>query len=159
AVVDADPLPPGPGRRQPGEATVPPSIQASLHARLDRLREAREVAQVAAAIGRDFSLDLLGQVAGLGEAELGNAMARMLAAGLVRSAGATSPGRYRFKHALIRDAAYSTIIRSRRRDLHARIGRALVEARVPERATARPQLIAWHFTEAGLAAEAAAWWL
>jgi class 3 adenylate cyclase/predicted ATPase len=141
---------------------VPPSIQASLLARLDRLQEARVAAQVAAAIGRDFDGELLGRVAGLDAGALRSALGRLLASGLVvaaeETAAAAAGGRYRFKHALIRDVAYGTAVRPRRRELHARIARAL-EAEVADGAARKPHLLAHHLTEAGLAAEAAARWL
>ncbi|HYZ33968.1 MAG TPA: hypothetical protein VE684_16990, partial [Crenalkalicoccus sp.] len=146
------------GLREPAPAAVPSSIHASLLARLDRLGAARNLAEVAAAIGREFGLDLLGRVAGLRPEELEVPMARLLASGLVHPAGPSGGRSYRFKHALICDAAYGTILRTRRRELHARIAEAL-EAAASQDGPARPQLLAHHYTEAGLAAPAARWWL
>jgi predicted ATPase len=135
---------------------VPPTLQASLLARLDRLGQAaKEAAQAAAAIGRDFPHDLLAAVAGLPEPALREAVSRLVASGLVHARGIPPDASYSFKHALVRDAAYGMLLRGRRRDLHARIGREL-ERRRDEAAGARPEVLARHFAEAGLAAKRSA---
>ena len=135
---------------------VPTSIHASLLARLDRLEGARPIAEVAAAIGRDFSLDLLRQVCGVSDQVLAAAMERLLVSGLVLQSDPPGAGRYRFKHALISDAAYGIIVRARRRALHQRIAQAM-EAQSPQAGAAEPQLLAHHYSEAGLPDLAAAW--
>src|SRR5580693_518112 len=100
---------------------VPASLHASLMARLDRLGAAKEVAQIGAAIRREFSHALLAAVARKPEAELGSALDRLLAAGLLFRQGVPPHANYLFKHALVRDAAYGTLLREPRRELHARI--------------------------------------
>ena len=141
----------------PGLA-VPASLHASLMARLDRLGPAKEVAQVGAAIGREFSHALLAAVVSKPEAELASALDRLVEAGLLFRQGVPPHTTYLFKHALVQDAAYGTLLREPRRALHAAIARALTE-RFPERAAAQPELVAHHFTEAALPAEAVGYWL
>ncbi len=136
---------------------VPPSLHASLMARLDRLGPAKEVAQIGAAIGREFSYALLGAVAGKPEAELAAALDRLVATGLLFPQGVPPHVTYLFKHALVQDAAYGTLLREPRRALHTRIAEAL-GSRFSEIAEARPELLAHHFTEAGLIEKAAAHW-
>ena len=104
---------------------VPASLHASLMARLDRLGSAKEVAQIGAAIGREFSYALLAAVARKPETELGSALDRLIAAGLLFRQGAPPHATYLFKHALVQDAAYGTLLREPRRALHARIAEAL----------------------------------
>ncbi len=139
---------------------VPASIHASLLARLDRLGEAREIAEIAAAIGREFSLPLLDRVCGRPASVLRAAMGRLLSSGLVQAAGEGSAeaSQFRFKHALIWDAAYGTIVRARRRALHETIAQTL-EAHFPQMATAQPQLVAHHYAAADITDGAAKWWL
>ena len=128
-------------------------------ARLDRLGPAaRAVAQVGAVIGREFSHELLAAVAGLGEDELAAALDQLTGAGLVFRRGEGPEAGYLFKHALVRDAAYGTLLRDRRRQLHAAIARAL-EERFPELAGTAPELLAHHLTEAGEAERAVRYWL
>ena len=105
--------------------SVPPSLHASLMARLDRLGPAKEVAQIGAVIGREFSHALLAAVARKPEAELNSALHRLIAAGLLFRQGAPPHATYLFKHALVQDAAYGTLLRDARRALHARIAEAL----------------------------------
>jgi class 3 adenylate cyclase/predicted ATPase len=136
---------------------VPASLHASLMARLDRLGSAKEVAQIGAAIGREFSHALLASVALKPEAELRSALDRLVSAGLLFRQGAPPHAAYLFKHALVQDAAYSTLLREPRRALHARIGEAL-EIQFAEIAENRPELPARHFTEAGLLEKAAHLW-
>jgi predicted ATPase len=128
-------------------------LQASLMARLDRLGPAKEVAQIGAAIGREFSHGLLAAVVRKPVAELGSALDGLIAAGLLFRQGVPPHATYLFKHALVQDAAYSTLLRSRRQPLHARIA-ATLEEQFPETAAAQPQLLAHHCTEAGLAEKA-----
>jgi predicted ATPase len=101
---------------------VPASLQASLMARLDRLGPAKEVAQIGAAIGREFSHALMAAVTHKAEVELQSALDRLMAAGLLFRQGAPPHATYLFKHALVRDAAYGTLLREPRRALHASIG-------------------------------------
>ena len=136
---------------------VPASLQASLMARLDRLGPAKELAQIGAAIGREFSYALLAAVAGKPEAELASALDRLMLSGLLFRQGLPPHATYLFKHALIQDAAYGTLLREPRRSLHARIAEML-EIRFPEMAEAQPELLARHCTEAGLIKKAVAFW-
>jgi predicted ATPase len=136
---------------------VPSSLHASLMARLDRLGPAKEVAQVGAAIGREFSHALLAGVAGKPDAELGSALDRLVAAGLLFRQGTPPYATYLFKHALVQDAAYGTLLRDQRRALHARIAETL-ESGFADIAEKQPELLARHCTEAGLIEMAADCW-
>jgi predicted ATPase len=136
---------------------VPGSLQASLMARLDRLGPAKEVAQIGAAIGREFSHSLLTAVAGKPEAELASALDRLIQSGLLFRQGLPPHASYLFKHALIQDAAYGTLLREPRRALHTRIAEAL-ESQFAEIAESQPELLARHWTEAGLIEKAAGFW-
>jgi class 3 adenylate cyclase/predicted ATPase len=140
----------------PGLA-VPASLHASLMARLDRLGSAKEVAQIGATIGRVFTHALLAAVSRKAEAELIPALDRLAAAGLLSRQGAPPHATYLFKHALVQDAAYGTLLREPRRALHARIVEAL-EDQFPEIAENQPELLARHCTEAGLIEKAAGLW-
>ena len=137
--------------------SVPPSLHASLLARLDRLGSAKEVAQIGAAIGREFSHTLLAAVAPKPEGELEGALDRLVGAGLLFRQGAPPHATYLFKHALVQDAAYGTLLREPRRALHARIAEAL-ESRFAEIAETQPELLARHCAEAGLTGKAAQLW-
>jgi class 3 adenylate cyclase/predicted ATPase len=140
-------------------AAVPAALHAPLMARLDRLGQApKEIAQIAAAIGREFSFELLAAVAERREAELLDALGRLGDAGLVFHRGAPPHATYLFKHALVRDAAYGSLLRRRREELHARIAAAL-EADFPEEVAAEPELLAHHLTEARLLEKAVRYWL
>jgi tetratricopeptide (TPR) repeat protein len=119
-------------------------------ARLDRLGEAREVAQITSVIGRQFTFALLDAIAPQRDAELEAALARLGAAGIVFPEGRGQERSYSFKHALVRDAAYESLLLSRRREWHERIARAL-EERFPETAANEPEVLAHHFGAAGLA--------
>ncbi len=136
---------------------VPASLHASLMARLDRLGPAKEVAQIGAAIGREFSHALLAAVVRKPEAELGSALDRLIVAGLLFRQGVPPHATYLFKHALVQDAAYGTLLREPRRALHARIAETL-ESEFPEIAERQPELLARHCTEAGLIEKAAGLW-
>ena len=136
---------------------VPASLHASLMARLDRLGPAKEVAQVGAAIGREFSHALLAAVVRKPEAELAPALDRLIQAGLLFRQGVPPHATYLFKHALVQDAAYGTLLREPRHALHARIAETL-ESQFAEIAESRPELLARHCTEAGLIEKAAALW-
>jgi class 3 adenylate cyclase/predicted ATPase len=136
---------------------VPPSLHASLMARLDRLGPAKEVAQIGAAIGREFSHAVLAAVVRKEETELQSALDRLIAAGLLFRQGVPPHASYLFKHALIQDAAYGTLLREPRRALHARVA-DLLERQFPEVAKNQPELLARHCTEAGLIDKAAHLW-
>jgi hypothetical protein len=139
-----------------GLQAIPPTLQQSLAARLDRLGEAREVAQIGAVLGRDFTYALLSAVGGLDDPALQSALDRLAGADLLIAEGAGPQAHYRFKHALIQDAAYESLLKSRRQALHR--GTAEVLVGQPERAAAEPEVIAHHFTEAGLDDLAIEWW-
>ena len=136
---------------------VPASLHASLMARLDRLGPAKEVAQIGSAIGREFSHALLASVARKPEAELGSALDRLVQAGLLSRQGVPPQASYLFKHALVQDAAYGTLLREPRRALHARIAETL-ESQFAETAESQPEILAHHCTEAGLIEKAAGLW-
>ena len=136
---------------------VPASLQASLMARLDRLGPAKEVAQIGAAIGREFSHALLSAVVRKPEPELASALDRLIAAGLLFRQGVPPHSSYLFKHALVQDAAYGTLLREPRRALHARIAETL-ENQFTEIAESQPELLARHCSEAGLIEKAAQFW-
>jgi class 3 adenylate cyclase/tetratricopeptide (TPR) repeat protein len=136
---------------------IPATLQASLIARLDRLGAAREVAQAGATIGDEFSYELLRAVAYVTEDELKSALGALLEAELLYVHGIAPEATYLFKHALVRDIAYDTLLKSRRRELHRRVAEA-IEKRFPEMATTTPEFLAHHYTEAGLFAEAVRYW-
>jgi predicted ATPase len=126
-------------------------------ARLDRLGPAREVAQIAAVVGRDFSYDLLRPVAGMEDAALQSALDRLTEADILLVQGLAPQTEYRFKHALIQDAAYENLLKSRRQFLHRRVGEVLRD-QFAVRAVAEPELLAHHFTQAGSTETAVEWW-
>jgi class 3 adenylate cyclase/predicted ATPase len=136
---------------------VPASLHASLMARLDRLGPAKEVAQIGSAIGREFSHALLASVVSKPETELGSALDRLIAAGLLFRQGTPPHASYLFKHALVQDAAYGTLLRQQRRTLHARVAETL-ESKFTDLAENQPELLARHFTEAGLIDKASHRW-
>lgn len=138
------------------ELALPLSLQASLLSRLDRLGGAREVAEIAAAIGRDFTSELLALVVDRADDIQRSLDALVTSRLIVREA--TQPSRYSFKHALIRDAAYGIMVRERRRAVHSRITQAL-ESHFPEVAGGHPEILAWHCTEGELIPKAAEYWL
>jgi len=136
---------------------IPTTLQASLVARLDRLGPVKDVAQIGAAIGREFSHQLIAAVSALAPMDLDAALERLTASGLLSRRGMPPVATYSFKHALVQDAAYATLLKSRRRQLHASIAKVLVE-RLPAMAETPPEVVAHHFTEAGLASEAIGYW-
>jgi class 3 adenylate cyclase/predicted ATPase len=136
---------------------IPTTLHASLMARLDRLGSVREVAQIGAALGRQFSHELLQAVAGMPERQLCDALEQLVRAELIFRRGAPPDGTYIFKHALVQDVAYASLLRANRQQLHARIGEAY-ETRFPEVERAQPELVAHHFTEAGLNDPAIEYW-
>ncbi|RST56205.1 ATP-binding protein [Variovorax sp. MHTC-1] len=136
---------------------IPSTLQDSLMARLDRLAPAKEIAQVAAAIGRDFSHALLAQVLQMPAAQLEQALDELLRAELVFRRGTPAEAGYAFKHALIRDTAYNSMVRSQRALRHAQIAHAL-ERSEPQTVAAHPELLAQHHQEAGHGSEALRYW-
>jgi class 3 adenylate cyclase/predicted ATPase len=137
---------------------VPATLQASLMARLDRLGlAAKGVAQIGAAIGREFSYELAVSVGDLSEQGLQEALQRLVDAGLVFQRGAPPSAEYLFKHALVQEAAYGTLLRRTRQQLHARIAEAL-ENLSPELMDSQPELFAQHYAEAGLVEKSVACW-
>jgi predicted ATPase len=143
---------------QPSSLAVPATLHASLLGRLDRLGPpARTVAQVGAAIGRDFSYELLAAAAPLAEPELQEALRRLVEAGLVFQRGVPPSAEYLFKHALVQDTAYSTLLRGPRQALHRRIAEAL-EQRFPDLVETRPEVLAHHYGEAAIADKGIAYW-
>jgi predicted ATPase len=142
---------------QGGAQAIPPTLQQSLAARLDRLGPAREVAQLGAVIGRGFSYALLRAVAGMEDTALQTALERLAEADILLVQGLPPDSDYRFKHALIQDAAYENLLKSRRQILHRRVVEVLRD-RFADSAAAEPQLLAHHFTQAGLTEAAIEWW-
>jgi class 3 adenylate cyclase len=137
---------------------IPSTLQDSLMERLDRHAPVKETAQVAAAIGREFSYRLLEAVSPIRGAELQDALTQLMAAELIHGRGAPPEATYVFKHALVQDTAYGSLLRSRRQRIHADIARAL-EEKFADQIAAAPAAIARHYTEAGLADPAARYWL
>ncbi|RBP14088.1 SAM (Sterile alpha motif) domain-containing protein [Roseiarcus fermentans] len=165
------------GGARGGAQAIPPTLQQSLAARLDRLGEAREVAQIGAVLGRDFSYGMLRSVAAINpvaavadrgggvadpalqrggaltEAALQSALDKLAEADLLFVEGHAPDAAYRFKHALIQDAAYESLLKIRRQALHRRAAEALLAALEPQ-----PELVAHHFTQAGDTESAVEWW-
>jgi class 3 adenylate cyclase len=139
------------------QMAIPTSLQASLLARLDRLAPTRDVAQIAAAIGRQFSHELISAVAAMPQQQLDDALAQLVHAELILRRGAPPDAEYTFKHALVQDAAYSTLLRSRRQQLHSIIANVL-ETRFAETSKRQPGILAHHFTEAGIIERAIDCW-
>jgi predicted ATPase len=136
---------------------IPATLHASLMARLDRLGPAKELAQIGSAIGREFSHALIEAVARKTQADLENALHRLISAGLLFRQGVPPHAHYLFKHALVQDAAYSTLLREHRRALHKRIVEAL-EARFADVVERQPELLARHCADARLTEKAAGLW-
>jgi predicted ATPase/class 3 adenylate cyclase len=144
-------------KRGSGAPMIPVTLQDSLLARLDRLTESKVVAQIGAAIGREFSFELLAAVVPTKPKELEAALALLEAADIISARGSPPQVTYTFKHGLVQEAAYSTLLISRRQKLHKRIAETL-QTKFAQIAEVQPELLAHHFTEAGLSVEAIAWW-
>jgi class 3 adenylate cyclase len=150
AVLSTAPLP---------AIAIPATLHASLIARLDRLGAvAKEIAQVAAVLGREFSHELVGLVAQWPEAELRTALQRLTVADLLFCRGVAPQSVYWFKHALVQDAAYGTLLRGKRQELHVRVA-AVLEERFVDVIDRQPELLAHHLTAAGETRRAIDWWL
>jgi class 3 adenylate cyclase len=138
--------------------SVPASLHASLMARLDRLGSGKELAQIGAAIGREFSYELLAAVSSDPEAALRAGVKQIIASGLVLCRGTPPESSYLFKHALVQDAAYGTLLRRTRQHLHARIAEVL-ETQFPDQSTREPEVLGRHFSEAQRPDRASGYWL
>ena len=138
--------------------TIPATLRDSLMARLDRFMPVKEIAQIGAAIGREFSYELIAAVAPMPLGQLDNSLARLCSSGLAFRRGTPPDAVYIFKHALVQDAAYDSLLKTRRRELHDKIAR-VIEQRFPNIETTEPALLAYHFTEADLPEHAVRYWL
>jgi predicted ATPase/class 3 adenylate cyclase len=136
---------------------IPTTLHDSLMARLDRLAPVKEVAQIGAVIGREFTHDLLAAISPLSETDLTFALDQLVASELVFRRGALPEATYTFKHALVQDAAYQSLLKSKRHQIHTRIAKML-EDRFPEVAASSPEMLAYHFTEAGIVERAIHYW-
>jgi class 3 adenylate cyclase/tetratricopeptide (TPR) repeat protein len=141
--------------RHDTDIVIPATLQDALEARLDRSPAVREVAQIGAAIGREFPYDLIAQVASLPAGELAAALNDLVGTGLIFARGTPPDASYTFKHALVRDTAYDSMVRSKRHETHERIAGVLAESASGGTA---PETIAEHFENAGLFSEAADYW-
>jgi class 3 adenylate cyclase/tetratricopeptide (TPR) repeat protein len=142
---------------QGGVQAIPPTLQQLLMARLDRLGSAREVAHVGSVIGRRFSYGLLRQAAGMEDMHLQAALAKLADADIVLVQGLAPDSAYHFKHALIQEAAYENLLKSRRQILHRRVAEVLRDQSV-DTGAAEPEVLAHHLTQAGMTATAIEWW-
>ena len=150
-VVGNDSTPSTPDRR------IPSTLQASLIGRLDRLGQAtKEIAQLGAAIGREFSYDLLAAASQRPPTYLEDALARLIEKGLIFQSASLLQATFLFKHALVQDTAYSTLLRTSRRDIHARIANAMMAKGTTD--SAAPETVALHLQQADRTAEAIAYW-
>ncbi len=151
----------GDARAEPGGPlaglAIPTTLQDSLMARLDRLAPVRHIAQLAATLGREFSYELIEAVSPVPEAELRKGLVELVRAELLFQHGVLPNARYTFKHALIRDAAYQSLLKSRRREYHEQIARTLAE-RFSDIRDIHPELLAHHFTQAELTEDALTYW-
>ena len=136
---------------------IPATLQDALMARLDRLVTAKAVAQYAAVLGRQFAYDVLSAVTQLDEATLQRELGRLVEAEIVYQRGVPPQATYLFKHALIQDAAYASLLKSTRQHYHQRIAQVL-EAQFPETVEGQPELLAYHCMEAGLTEQSVAYW-
>jgi predicted ATPase len=137
---------------------IPTTLHASLLARLDRLAPTREVAQIGAALGRSFSHELISAVAQIPQEKLDEALEQLVSAELIYRRGTPPDAEYTFKHALVQDTAYGTLLRSRRQQFHGRIA-AVMEGQFPEIVEAQPEMLAQHCAQAGLTDRAVGYWL
>jgi tetratricopeptide (TPR) repeat protein len=137
--------------------TLPETLRDSLMARLDRVTAVKEIAQTGSAIGREFSYELIQAVAPLNKTALDDALQKLTDSGLAFRRGTPPEATYTFKHALVQDAAYDSLLKSRRQDLHNRIARA-IEERFPSIKTSEPEVLAHHLTAAGLTEAAIPVW-
>lgn len=144
-------------RRPDRDFVIPSTLQDSLIARLDRLGPAKDVALTASVVGREFTYELLEAVAELSPSVLTEGLERLVQSDLLGQRGEPPQARYVFRHALIRDAAFQLLLKTRKRDLHRRVGDVL-DARFPDVADTEPELLAHHYTEAEVADRALLFW-
>jgi class 3 adenylate cyclase/predicted ATPase len=137
---------------------IPATLQDALMARLDRLAAVREVAQLGATLGREFPYELIQAVSPVEEAKLQEALAKLVEAEVLYQRGLPPQASYLFKHALIQEVAYQSLLKSKRRQYHQQIAAQVLEERFPEIKEAQPELLAHHYTEAGLTAQAIPYW-
>jgi hypothetical protein len=137
--------------------TIPVTLRDALMARLDRFMPVKEIAQIGAAIGREFSYELIAAVAPMPEAQLDNALVQLGASGLAFRRGTPPYATYTFKHALVQDAAYDSLLKSRKQELHSKIAR-VIEERFPNVKTTEPEVLAHHLTAANLTEAAIPFW-
>ena len=138
--------------------TIPLTLRDLLMERLDRFAPVKEISQIGAAIGREFSYELVAAISSLGEDDLLTALQQLTDSGLAFRRGSPPDATYTFKHALVQDAAYDSMLKTRRSMLHGRIAQ-VIEARFPDTVKQEPELLAHHLTEAGQSAEAIGFWL
>jgi class 3 adenylate cyclase/tetratricopeptide (TPR) repeat protein len=136
---------------------LPLTLQDSLTARLDQLAPAKRVAQIASVIGREFTYEVLSEVSGVEAATLEPSLGQLVEAGLIHGVGSEGQERFEFKHALVRDAAYESLLRRDRRDLHAAVASAF-ERKNAKGSPLEPELLAHHYTEAGAMGDALKYW-
>ena len=141
-----------------GDLAVPVTLQDSLEARLDRLASVKDIAQIGSVIGRVFRYGLLAEVTPIAERELNDGLTRLVQSELVFCRGQPPDATYTFKHALVQDTAYGSLLRGRRQELHAKVARTL-ERRFPELVASEPEVVAHHFTEGGQPDRGAHYWL
>jgi predicted ATPase len=137
----------------PLSLAIPATLLGSLTARVDRLGSSKEVAQIGAVIGREFSYRLIAAVAQISDSSLQSAIDQLATSGLISIRGERPDASYIFKHALVQDAAYSTLVRSKRQQLHRRVANALMTG-FPDTVEAEPELMAYHLAQAGLTEKA-----
>jgi len=146
------------GVGQQGIQTVPATLHDSLMYRLDRQAEAKEVALIGSVIGREFDFELLARVASLPGEELESALNRLVESELILRRGESRAATYVFKHALVQDTAYQSLLKSRKRQLHARVA-TVIETHFPQRSESQPELLAEHFTAANDVVKAIPYWM
>ena len=139
------------------QLAIPSTLQESFTARLDRLAQVRELAQIAAVLGREFSYELVQAVSTKNEASVQADLSQLVDAEILYQRGTPPNAAYTFKHALLQDTAYESLLKSQRQEWHGRVARVL-EGQFPETAATRPELLAHHYTQAGLAAQAIPYW-
>jgi class 3 adenylate cyclase/tetratricopeptide (TPR) repeat protein len=139
------------------QISIPTTLQDSLNARLDNLSDVKFIAQAAAVIGRNFDYGILAAAASLDAEQLDSALKKLELAGLIHALGTAPSTTYTFKHALVRDTAYQSLLSTNRKQLHQRIA-SVVEQEFPELASSEPEVLAYHFGEAGLAKPAIEYW-
>ena len=137
--------------------TIPATLRDSLMARLDRFMPVKEIAQIGAAIGREFSYELISALTPMPQTQLDSALAQLTDSGLAFRRGAPPEATYTFKHALVQDAAYESLLKSRRQELHAKIAR-VIEERFPNIKDSEPEVLAHHLTAAALIKAAIPLW-